>query len=299
MPIALRWTDAAGTATELSDGSPHSVRRMRDSGLPPIKMVSDPAPGRAGVSDRLARLGARTVTLDMVTSAATDTLTEDAIRDLGEAVAGSVGRQLVREGILRLTTSGGDVRQLIAKGLAGAGLDESARSGPLLIRHRLRLEAARPFWYDPTEKTASGVVLPLGGGLVVNVRTPVRITPSGPHVSLDLSYGGSAETWSLVVEIEGPSVNPSITHGQTGFGLSFSKIVPTGATLTVTLGPRPVLGDPGRFTARIGGASVLADLGALRRPFPLTVGDNQILIQQDNADANAVSVRWYDEFVTA
>ncbi len=170
-PKLYEWTAADGVVTDLNDGTNLIVRGWSDAGLPTLKVRGDQAPGRAGITDRLVLIGSRKVLLDMRIAGATAELTA---RNLATTIAGTIGRHQPREGILKVTLENGDVRSLIAKGVGGLALDESQRPGPTLFRAAPVFEAARPFWFNPTEQSTT---LSMGdvGGMVVDTVTPTVI----------------------------------------------------------------------------------------------------------------------------
>lgn len=165
MSETVVWVAADGTAITLTDGTDGINLEWGRTGIemPDIALIADEIPLQAGGRLREVRVRPRDIDLPIWVSAATPAALRSKIRDLLRKFDPQRG-----DGVLRVTTDSGDIRQITARyveGLAGNESDRLASVGWRKIV--LTVRAFDPYWEDPSQ--------------VVHVFVPGSATASVPY----------------------------------------------------------------------------------------------------------------------
>lgn len=302
MALGFEFTNEAGTARNLHDGTTHWVRQFSEYGQPDLLVDLQERHGRPGATLRAATLPPRRVTLEVACRGATVAAHESTTEALLKHLAGTYGRNNPRFGVLKHTKESGAIRSLRCIGAAGLRLDTRDRWSPMGSVVRATFLADHPNWYDPAEKSANATI-GSGAGLTYPITYPGTYGISAQAGSATLTNSGSAETRSLLWSVPGPSTAPAIWSATVERLLALPTLtVPTGLTLRVRMGWRPdgiaehrAYLDDGQGTE----TSVIGHLSAASRFFWLEPGANLVEVSQSNVAATVHSLKWYDEYLSA
>ena len=119
---------------------------------------ADPTPFRAGTLRRSETMNNRDLLITILTQGATKAAAEASLETLINHLAGTLGRDAPREGILTVTQQGGALRALratVPEGLSKEAAGFIPRLEAFLMP--VRFLATHPTWYDPAEQTETAI----------------------------------------------------------------------------------------------------------------------------------------------
>ena len=310
VPSGWTFTDADGITLDLRDGTTYDVMSFEDVGYVGTRVGEDVTPGRVGGVPRKATILGRTVGMLIVVNGATVAEAEDHIQTLIARVAGSHGRDQIREGVLTATLADTSTRALRCLGIGGLKKRPRDMINPVNWELPIQFRAAHPNWYDPAESSDTATILQSSGALrwqgvgllSKQLRWPMGFGLAGFAARKTIQYDGDAESFSLIWEVPGPSISPTLQNATIGRVVALSGlIVPRELTLQVRMGWRPD-GDVtfrAFLTDGMGSeTNVIQHLAAASRPIWLQPGANQLIASQENTDATVHAFRWHDEFLS-
>ena len=305
MSRTWKFENAAGVLLDLDDDITYRVLRWSQTGIPALSVRSDPLPGRAGTARRSATIPGRAVTLFVLVQGATVSDLESNVLTLVNHLAGSHGRDEPQPGTLRVTQHDGATRYLRCAAVSGLALNAAQAISPTAYGLPVAFHADHPFWYDPTEQSDTGTIGQPGslrfqtGGPELGF--PVGFGPDDPSASVTVDNGGSADTFSLLWKVPGPSVGPQLHNRTVGRSLRLDGLtVPAGGTLRARMGWRPD-GQRSVEAMIIDSSGTETDVGAattgLSRAVWLAPGNNAVSFAQQNADPTVHTLKHYAEYL--
>jgi len=268
------WIDASGSATVLDVDLDASGRFAPDPAF-----ISNGVPGAPGERLRLVRHVPHDFTLRVVVSGANEPAVRTSLRALVGAMDPTRG-----DGIIRVQSPLGDVREIVCRYVGGLGLEEKAgNTGPQVQFADVKFRAYDPYWRDPSD-----IVTP---PYVVGVTPtffpifPIRLTASEIAVDTSITNGGDTEAWP-VWQITGPGSSIVLRNLTTGKILRFTSLV-LGAGEFVTIDTRP---EAVTQVVKSDGTQIFSDLTATSSLWSLAVGLNAIRLEMAGALAGSSSL---------
>ena len=279
-----QWIDPSGATTLLDVDWQASGRYM-----PAVKHEEFGVPGQPGARRQRSRHDVHEFTIRVVLSASSEPTLRQEIRDLV-----SVFNPLEGEGLLRVTSPIGDVREIQCIYANGLGMDESpGMSGMGTQKADVTLRAYDPYWRDTSDISSSFTI-----GVVPTFFPifPLRLTSSQIAVDDTVVNAGDVETWP-VWTITGPGSTIYLRNLRTGQVIDLNadgdlaRALALAAGEQVTIDTRPstatstgktVLLDDG--TNRYSALSAASDLWALQK------GSNAIRLEMAGAVAGQSSL---------
>ena len=267
-----QWIDPSGATTLLDVDWQASGRYM-----PVVKHEEFGVPGQPGARRQRSRHDVHEFTIRVVLSANSEPTLRQEIRDLV-----SVFNPLEGEGVLRVTSPIGDVREIQCIYANGLGMDESpGMSGMGTQKADVTLRAYDPYWRDTSDISSSFAI-----GVVPTFFPifPLRLTSSQIAVDDTVVNAGDVETWP-VWTITGPGSAVILRNLTTGESLDLTTTA-LGAGDQITIDTRPgvktvLLDDGTNLFSTLSAASVL---WSLRR------GSNAIRLEMSGAVAGQSSL---------
>lgn len=198
------------------------------------------------------------------------------------------------EGLLRVTSPLGDVREISCVYSDGLGMEEGPGSSGLQMQQaKVTFHAPWPYWRDPSD---IGQTFTIGAAPLFFPIFPMRLTSSAIAVSDTIINTGDVETWP-VWTITGPGSAIALRNLTTGVSLTFDTLtLQAGDILTIDTRPSSV-SSSGK-TALVGASNVFYDIDIASEMWPLQRGSNLISLEMASAVAgqSAMSVnyrRWW------
>jgi hypothetical protein len=281
-----QWIDPAGVPTLLDVDWDASGRFMPD-----VAHEEDGVPGQPGARHRASRYKPREFTLKLTLSAADEPSLRTAQRQLVYAMDPTRG-----EGIIRVQSPIGDVREIGCYYTAGLGMDEKpGTNGPGMQQAAVTFRAYDPYWREPLDEIRSFTVGPSPSFFPF---FPLRLTSS--EIAVDVTVvNGDVEAWP-VWTITGPGsgiVLRNLTTGQslvfraTALGAGESIVIDTRPGIkTVTLNSQNPL-----FSASVyDGTNLAPDVGITSALWSLKAGPNATRLEMAGAivGASALQLRY-------
>jgi phage-related protein len=268
------WIDASGSATVLDVVLDASGRFM-----PEPAFITNGVPGAPGERLRSVRHVPHDFTIRVVISGADEPAVRTSTRALVKAMDPTRGN-----GIIRVQSPIGDVREIVCRYVSGLGLDEKVGvTGPQVQFADVKFRAYDPYWRDPSDVVTPPFVV----GVVPTFFPifPIRLTASEIAVDASVTNGGDTEAWP-VWQITGPGSSIALRNITTGKLLQFSTLVlGTGEFVTVDTRPEAVT-----QVLKSDGTSAFSDLTATSSLWSLAVGNNAVRLEMGSAVAGASSL---------
>lgn len=194
------WQLRAGSSTLTFDGNPFWLAAATGVGLGMLRRLTERGPLQQGASDVGYRYDPRTINLVVAITASTLALMDAARDDLAEMLLPDQALAL------RCTRDDGEVRQIDVRciGLADAPAQKPERLAGLQ-RVVVQLQAAEPWWYDPTAlEVVFDLPAPeedwyLGGGAVDAGNVLDHVTALETPATHTITAVDSANPWSIVI----------------------------------------------------------------------------------------------------
>jgi len=267
------WIDASGSATTLDVDLDASGRFA-----PGPAFITNGVPGAPGERLRSVRHVPHDFTIRVVVSGADEPAVRTSLRALVHAMDPTRG-----DGIIRVQSPIGDVREIVCRYVDGLGLDEKVGStGPQVQFADVKFRAFDPYWRD-----SSDVVTPYVVGVTPTFFPifPIRLTASEIAVDASVTNGGDVEAWP-VWQITGPGSSIVLRNVTTGKLLQFSTLsLSAGEFVSVDTRPEAV-----SQVVKSNGTSVFSDLTATSSLWSLTAGLNAIRLEMGGALAGSSSL---------
>lgn len=295
------FTNEAGVALDIDDGSDYSVRRWSGGGLiSPQPRMTDRF-GKPGAILRRVHTPVRVMELHIDVFGSDQSDHEDNLEALVTHLAGSLGSDDPVQGVLSYTASDASVRALRCFAAGGASLNEALRVSNVWTRLMITFVAPHPMWYNATEQSATGTI-GTGAALTFPFTFPGTFGLDGLTAGITATVSGTAETFSLKWTAPGPSVAPALYHAGLNREISFPGLtVPTGLQLEVRMGWRPdgISDHQAILVPASGGTEqdVIGYMATASRFFYLKPGANSLEASQTNDVATVHTVAWFDEYL--
>lgn len=267
-----QWIDPDGNVTTLDVDWEATGRFM-----PAIEFETTGVPGQPGERLRAVRHGVHEFTIRVTISAGSEPALRTAQRALVTAMNPGRG-----EGILRVTSPLGDVREIACRYSEGLGMEEKpGTSGVTMQQADITFKAFDPYWRDAndTSETYSIGVVPTFFPIF-----PIRLTSSQIAVDDTALNSGDVETWP-VWQIGGPGSAITLRNLTTGEYLTIAGIS-LNAGEYITVDTRPTGTTP--KTVRLAdGTSVFSALTATSSLWSLPVGSSSVRLEMGGAIAGS------------
>lgn len=265
----VQWVDPGGAITTLDVDWEASGRFMPD-----VQHQDIIVPGKPGGVHLLARHQNHEFTLTLTLATADEPSLRQAQRNLVYAMDPSRG-----EGIIRVTSTIGDVREIPCYYVSGLGMDESpGNSGPNMQQAKVTFRAYDPYWRDVSDTSAS---FDVGAVPTFFPIFPLRLTSSQIAVDATVLNDGDVQTWPWFT-IQGPGSSITLQNITTGKFITFN-------TLSLTSGQSVVVDTrPGAKTVTLTTANdTFYDLSDFSSLWPLVVGNNAVRLTMSGAITGA------------
>ena len=263
-----QWIDPNGAVTLLDVDWEASGRFM-----PPVVISEDEVPGQDGARLRQTRFGPHDFTIKMVITEASEALLRTAIRARVSAMNPKRG-----EGILRVTSPLGDVREIQCSVIDGMGLEEKPEmSGPQMQMALVTFHATDPLWRDQSDTSASYNV---GDAPSFFPIFPIRLTSSQIVVDEIILNDGDDEMWP-VWTLLGPGSGIALRNVTTGKSLVLSTTLLAGESIVIDT-------QPNYKTVKLqDGTNLWPDVDVTSSLWPLVEGSNAIRLEMSGATIGA------------
>lgn len=259
-----QWIDPDGVVTLLDVDWDASGRFMSE-----VRLSEDEVPGQDGARHRQTRFAPHEFSLKLTMAAADEPLLRTAIRALVSAMNPKKG-----EGIIRVTSPLGDVREIGCRVVGGLGLDEKPEvSGPTMQTAVVTFHASDPLWRDQSDTSASYAV---GDPVSFFPIFPLRLTSSQIVVDATINNTGDDEAWP-VWTITGPGAGIVLRNVTTGKSLTLSTTLLTGESIVIDTRPGY------KTVVRQDGSNLWPDVDVTSSLWPLQVGNNAIRLEMSGA----------------
>lgn len=268
-----QWIDPDGNSTTLDVDWNASGRFM-----PAIAFATTGVPGQPGERVREVRHGVKEFTIRLTLVTNDEPSLRQAQRNLVTAMNPARG-----PGTLRVTSTIGDVREILCYYADGLGMEEKEEtSGPNMQQADVTFRAFEPYWRDVSEtsQTFSIGVTPTFFPIF-----PIRLTSSQIAADAAVVNAGDVETWP-VWQIAGPGSAITLRNLTTGKSLTLAT-TPLVAGESITIDTRPGY----KTLTKSDGTSVFADLTTTSSLWPLIVGSNAIRLEMGGAIAGSSSLQ--------
>lgn len=266
------WIDPFGAQTILDVDWQAKGRFM-----PPPQFVTTKVPSQPGERLREVTHGPRKFTVRLVITAATEPLLRTAQRDLVDAMDPTQG-----DGIFRVQSPLGDVREIPCRYMEGLDLDEGTEnSGITMQKADVSFFAADPYW---TASSDTSMPFEIGETPTFFPFFPIRLTSSSIAVDTNVANDGIV-TWP-VWTIAGPGSVITLRNLTTG---SLLKLPTTtlGSSETLTIDTRPGF----KTIRKSDGTSLWSDVDlSVSSLWPLVKGNNAVRLEMSGAIAGMSSL---------
>lgn len=301
MPTGDSWAfqNPDGDVINLSR-DPYTVLRYGGHGLLDPTIDRTPRP-HGGSQITNLRYDDRIVSLEMRVRGTDAEGTQDNLERLMDAFYPQSSSANHREGELIHTRYDGEVRRLRCLLIGGLMLEEDTWRTPMRRHVELTFEASNPNWYEGFLQQAGGVLAVAAGAPSFPFSFPVGIGVTGAVEQIEVDYTGARglqPTLSAQIEIDGPVLNPEISHAGTGRTIRLTQNVETNETLILRMGGDPaVVNDAMSVTITPGGRNVFGSLRGNLARIILWPGENVIRFSHDGSEPNsAVRIKWRREY---
>lgn len=268
-----QWIDPDGNVTTLDVDWQASGRFM-----PEVSLISTGVPGQPGERLREVRHAVKEFTIRLTLVTDDEPSLRVAQRNLVTAMNPARG-----PGILRVTSTIGDVREIECYYASGLGMEEAeGTSGPNMQQADVTFRAFEPYWRDPLETS-----IPFGIGVTPTFFPifPIRLTSSQIAVDVTVDNTGDVEAWP-VWQIIGPGSAITLRNVTTGKLLTLAT-VPLNAGESITVDTRPGY----KTVTKQDGTSVFYDLTTSSSLWPLIIGNNAVRLEMGGAIAGSSSLQ--------
>lgn len=268
-----QWIDPDGNSTTLDVDWNASGRFM-----PAIEFASTGVPGQPGERIREVRHGVKEFTIRLTLATADEPSLRQAQRALVTAMNPVRG-----PGILRVTSTIGDVREIACYYADGLGMEEKEEtSGPNMQQADVTFRAFEPYWRDvsDTSQTFTIGVTPTFFPIF-----PIRLTSSQIAVDATAVNAGDVESWP-VWQIAGPGSAITLRNLTTGKSFTLATTA-LAAGESITVDTRPGY----KTLTKSDGSSVFSDLTTTSSIWPLIVGSNSIRLEMGGAISGSSSLQ--------
>jgi phage-related protein len=283
---ALTWYEPDGTPHALSGNAIVNVLVGR-RGLfgPPAALIADAVPLQPGTRVRAIRLEPREVDLPLFVEAADPAALRAQLRAIDRWFDPTRG-----DGRLRVTSPGGDVRELVCRAPLSLQVDEgTADAWGRQARALVTLYAADP---DFLAATPTAATFSLGTPAVWFPLPPLLLTPSVIAASATVTNPGDADAHP-VWTITGPAAYVTLRNTTTGQSLTLARRLYAGDTVVVDT-------RRGVRTVSMAGANVYNQLAAGSALWWLTPGANTVQVEMPGVStASSVGLSYYPRYRTA
>lgn len=275
------WIDPTGAVT-LCDVDWDAEGRF----MPPVESQEDIVPGQPGSVPRDFRHMAREIKLKLTYTAASEPALRTLLRNTMYTSDPTRG-----EGIIRVTSPLGDVREIGCRYQSGLEMDESpGKSGPTMQQADVTFKAYDPYWRDPSDTSQSFTI---GTAPLFFPIFPIRLTASQIAVDDTVNNTGDVSSWPVWV-ITGPGSVISLQNLTTGRSTVLQSTV-LGAGESVTIDTRPSgIYPTGKTILRQDGTSLFGDQSNTSALWELVVGNNAVRLAMSGAvvGQSALSLNW-------
>lgn len=263
-----QWIDADGNATTLDVDWQATGRFM-----PAIAFESTGVPGQPGEYFRAVRHGVHQFTIRITLSANDEPALRTAQRNLVTAMNPVRG-----DGILRVTSPLGDVREIVCRYSEGLGMEEKpGNSGPTMQQCDVTFKAFEPYWRDASDTSHTYTI---GATPTFFPIFPIRLTASEIAVDDVAVNNGDVEIWP-VWQIGGPGTSITLRNLTTDEYMTFSGVTLNAGEL-LTIDTRPTGPSP-KTVIRGDGTSLYQTLTAVSSLWSLPVGSSSIRLEMGSA----------------
>lgn len=254
--------------------------------MPPVEAQEDIIPGQPGSVPRNFRHKTREFTIRLNYVAATEPALRTLLRNTMYTNDPTRG-----EGIIRVTSPGGDVREIGCRYQSGLEFDESpGSSGPTMQQADVTFKAYDPYWRDPSDTTQSFTI---GNAPLFFPIFPIRLTASQIAVDDTVINNGDVPAWPVWV-ITGPGSVISLQNLTTGRSTVLQSTV-LGAGESVTIDTRPSgIYPTGKTILRQDDVSLFGDQSNTSALWELAVGNNAVRLAMSGAvvGQSALTLNW-------
>lgn len=242
--------------------------------MSPIFHEEDLVPGQPGGRHRSAIHRPKDFTLKVTLVTDTEPELRTAQREIVKSMDPTKG-----EGIIRVTSTLGDVREVPCYYVDGLGMEEkSGSSGPTMQQAVITFRSYDPYWRDTSDIVQTFTV---GAPPMFFPFFPLRLAASEIAFDGTVDNSGDVETWP-VWTIDGPGSGIILRNLTTGENIVLSTLV-LGIGESLTIDTRP-----GRKTVLLqDGTNKFADLAATSVLWSLTDGPNLIRLEMSGTDLNS------------
>lgn len=277
------WIDPDGTITTLDVDWSATGRFM-----PEVNHEEDEVPGQPGARHRASRHKAHEFTLKLTVATPDEPSLRTALRQLVYAMDPTRG-----EGIIRVTSPIGDVREVGCYYTAGLDMQEQPEmSGPGMQQAAVTFRAYDPYWRDTADSTGG----PWGVGVTPTFFPilPLRLTASQIAVDATVINAGDKDAWP-VWTITGPGATIALRNLTTGEDIVFASTA-LGLGESVYIDTRP----GAKTVTKNDGTNLWPDLDATSSLWSLRPGDNAIRLEMSAATAgmSALQVNYRQRYLS-
>lgn len=264
-----QWIDPTGVVTTLDVDWDASGRYM-----PEIAHEEDAVPGQDGARHRASRFKPHEFTLKLTISAnpGDEAGLRAALRTLMNAMNPTRG-----EGIIRVTSPIGDVREIGCYCTAGLGLEEKPGSnGPDMQQAAVVFRAYDPHWRDQSDTSISYTINQTPSFFPF---FPLRLTTSQIAVDATIVNAGDLETWP-VWTIFGPGGAIVLRNLTTGARLLFNThVLQAGESIVIDTRPG------NKSVTKQDGSNAFPDLDTASALWSLGPGSTAVRLEMSGATA--------------
>ena len=300
VPPTLTFDDGAGTILDLNSAEYFYTDFGNTLSAPQLSLDVIRRINRSGVSIPYAAIAEREFTIDIYIDGDSRAESQRRFNRLLQTAFITDGGSQPRFGELRLGLWDDDVLYAIRCAIKS----EDHQIDGLGVDGRFTFTTESGLFYNPVRTTLPAATLAVGTDLpelgidaaFTGDALPWEMGGGYPHVETMIDYGGTAQTYSLEVLIDGPSERPIISRGDIAFKVT--DTVPEGTTLFIAMaGPRAELRDSAgavlaNWTGRRTGDSL---------PIPLIAGGNTLRLEQSNeidGAYNQVTYSFREEYIS-
>lgn len=282
---SVEWVDPDGVVTPL-----RVEFAVRGRFAPPVEFDEDTLPGQAGAVVRQSLHGVREMTVPILVSRDTAGELRTALRDLTFAMDPNRG-----DGVLRVTTPLGDVRELVCRVSGGMGVDEilGETATPTDQRIAVVVRAVQPYW-QATSDTA--FTFTTGEAPSFFPFFPLRLTSSEVFAENTIDNTGDVQTWP-VWTVQGPGAVIVLDNLTTGEKIELSR----NGGLTLGIGESLIVDTrEQKKTLTLGdGTNAFRYVSHESSLWALQKGMNTVRVQMSSSDSNSsVDLRFRPRYLT-
>lgn len=294
MAELFSYIDPNGVETLLNDGEYRLLSRHIGLGMQTAAPIAERTPALDGVAFYGLYTSPREVVLALQMHYTTQDgliIAERLLRSLVSPYITSISTQQRELGSLRVMRASA-TRDIDALCVA---YDEVSTDREVFTARRvLRFWCPDPFWYDPVLASAAWA-MPVSSGLSIPLSIPVSIAAAAATASIFVTNLGDVDTWP-VIQVDGPSDNPTITNVTTGKIMAITQAMDTGDHITIDMENATI----NWYDASDGSDdSILSGMSAASQFWPLVKGGNEISMLVANPAGGSITVSYYNRFLGA